>query len=111
MKFSNLLEELPQTYPLCISDFDGVQGFTEPLQMEAYAEIIQKYSGIQSDFKILATELMGKTEEDNLKALKEKYGFASALSALIEERRRLYLGSLFRTNLQPNQCMVDICKH
>jgi len=113
MPFSNqsdFAESFTRKYKLCVSDFDGVQGFTEKLQMEAYLRILEKYAKIKLDLNDIVSELIGKTATDNLKNLKEKYKIIAEVSELLEERENIYLDSVFRTALQPNKLIVDLCK-
>lgn len=107
---NDLIKTLLRQYRLCISDFDGVQGFTEALQMQAYITIIEKYAGVKPDADVIAKELVGKTAVDNLTTLKARYHFASEIPALVAEREKVYLASVFQTTLQPNRFMVDICR-
>ncbi|HEU5047638.1 MAG TPA: hypothetical protein VFT64_07335 [Rickettsiales bacterium] len=105
-----MLEKIYEQYALCVSDFDGVQGFTEGLQMEAYLTIIKKHAGVEVAIADIAPRLIGNTAVHNLTVLREEYKLTPPVTELVQERETIFLESVFSTGLKPNAVVHGICR-
>ena len=75
-------------------DMDGLIVDTEPIHFAAFREYMRRH-GVELPESVMS-ELIGYTEQDNLRDLKAKYGIAVPLEEMIAERREVYL-ELVRT--------------
>lgn len=75
-------------------DMDGLIVDTEPIHFAAFREYMRRH-GVELPESVMS-ELIGYTEQDNLRDLKAKYGIAASLEEMIAERREIYL-ELVRT--------------
>lgn len=75
-------------------DMDGLIVDTEPIHFAAFREYMRRH-GVELPESVMS-ELIGYTEQDNLRDLKGKYGIAAPLEEMIAERRDVYL-ELVRT--------------
>jgi len=75
-------------------DMDGLIVDTEPIHFAAFREYMRRH-GVELPESVMS-ELIGYTEQDNLRDLKAKYGIAAPLEEMIAERREVYL-ELVRT--------------
>jgi beta-phosphoglucomutase-like phosphatase (HAD superfamily) len=70
-------------------DMDGLMVDTEPIHFAAFREYMRRH-GVELPESVMS-ELIGYTEQDNLRELKAKYGIAASLEEMIAERREIYL--------------------
>ncbi|MGY2026022.1 HAD family hydrolase [Nocardia gipuzkoensis] len=82
-----------------IWDFDGVIANTEPVQEQAFTEILRRMNiAPPADY---FTDLIGMPEPDIWQDLVSKYEIALPVATLIDERSRYYLRRATELNLAP----------
>lgn len=75
-------------------DMDGLIVDTEPIHFAAFREYMRRH-GVELPESVMS-ELIGYTEQDNLRELKARYQIGAPLEPMIAERREIYL-ELVRT--------------
>lgn len=92
-----------------IFDMDGTMINSEPLQSQAFKEVVRMYGKTPKPYKNGMMQVVGVKEKENWEIIKKRHGIDEDTKVLLEKRNKVYL-RILKKNLRPARGLLTLIK-